>query len=506
MSSKTINRREFLGAAAVASTVTILPRRVLGGAGHVAPSDKLNMALIGSGTMGLKMLMSAWLPSEDLHISCIADPNKDSNDYRDWSPHGLRDNVREFLDEPRWGDDEGIRAGREAGKELVEIYYGKVRGMSDYTGCNTYNDYRELLDEEQDIDGVIVMTPEHLHGTVSIAAMRRGKHVVSHKSLANRFNEVRLACDTARETGLVTHLMAWNNDLEFYQLQDWLRSGVIGTVREVHNWSNRPVWPQGWLHYPEEKMKVPRGMDWDLWLGPVPDMPYHLNLTHNLFRGWYEFGSGCLGDMGNYSLSRVYRILDPGPPLSVEARATTGVEILGNTSRQMRSDVAFPNASTIHFHHKDLDIYWYDGGIKPPTPPELFDTGEQLEREGMLFVGDYGKILGSFHGRNFRLLPQKRMDAFAGSLLEKEEDEIVTPLQEWITAIKEGKQSRASFQNFQDLAEATCLGNISIRLNKRLEWDTEKAQFTNAEEANQYLGREYREGWDLFEGPVSSEE
>ena len=500
--SKTINRREFLGTAAVASTITILPRHVLGGTGHVAPSDKLNLALIGSGTMALNMLRSTWLPNEHIHISSLADPNKDSNDYRDWSPTGLRDRIREFLQEPNWGPKEGVRAGREAGKEVIEIYYRKMKGMADYK-CNAYSDYRELLDKEQDLDVALVMTPEHWHGTNAIDAMNKGLHVVSHKTLANVMQEVRLACNKARETGLVTHLMAWNNDPEFYQLQDWLHSGVIGTVREVHNWSNRPVWPQGWLEYPQEKMKVPKGMDWDLWLGPVPDMPYHLDLTHALFRGWYHFGSGCLGDMGNYSLSRVYRILDPGPPLSVETHASTGAMIVGNQSQWRRSEVAYPHASTVHFTHKDLDIYWYDGGMKPNLPRELHGTGEELGREGMLFVGDYGKILGDFHGRRFKLLPEKRMEAFAGSMTKKEESDIVQPIDEWITAIKEGKQSRASYQNFQALAEATCLANVGLRYGKRLEWDSEKMKITNEEEANQFLYRQYRPGYELGDGGMA---
>lgn len=493
---KSITRRAFLGTATAASSLTILPRRVLGGPGYVAPSDKINFALIGSGTMAIKMLMSDWLPRDDMQITCIADPNKDSDDYRDWSQHGMRDRVREFIQKPNWGSENGIRAGRDAGKEIVDTYYANIRGMTDYKGCNTYTDYRELLEKEEGIDAIICMTPEHLHAAVCIAAMKKGKHAISHKTLSNVLHEVRLAADTARETGLVTHLLAWNNDTELYDLRDWLRAGVIGKVKEVHNWSARPVWPQGWLSYPEEEMKVPKGMDWDLWLGPVPDMPYHLDLTHALFRGWYNFGSGCLGDMGNYSLQRVYRMLNPGPPLAVTARSTHGCRIIGNQSRPVRSEVAFPNASTIHFKHEDLDIYWYDGGMQPNTPQELLDDGEAFEREGMLFVGEYGKILGSFHGRNFRVIPKRRMKAFEGLRLKMRKD-VISSTDEYITAIRDGRQSGGSFQNFQELAEATCLGNLAIRMNQRLEWDSENMRVTNVEEANKYLRREYRPGWEL---------
>ena len=291
--------------------------------------------------------------------------------------------------------------------------------------------------------------------------------------------------------------MAWQNDPEFYKLKAWIDAGVIGKVREVHNWSNRPIWPQGWLEYPQKKMKVPRGMDWDLWLGPVPDMPYHLDLTHALFRGWYNFGSGCMGDMGNYSLWRTYRIIDPGPVVSVEARATTGAEIVeGNHSRWRKSEVAFPNSSTIHFTHKDVDIFWYDGGMRPCTPREVLEDGGELAAEGMMYVGEYGKILGDFHCRRFKLIPNNRNKAFE-DLMKDDGEEVIDSTDEYMTAMKEGKQSRGSFQEVQLLAEATCLGNIALRAGQRLHWDHDNMRITNLEEANALLRREYRPGWEL---------
>ena len=489
-----LNRREFIGTTAAA--FSIVPAYVRGGRGRIAPSDKINVALIGSGTMGLKMLMSSWLPNEHLQVTCIADPNRDSDDYRDWSPHGMRDQIRKFIEQPNWGSKQGIRAGREAGKEVVEGYYGLMRDTN-YTGCRTYNDFRELLDREDDIDAVLVMTPEHLHGAVSMAAMKKGVHSISHKTLANTYQEVHETVKMARDTGLITHLMAWNNDPDFWKLKAWLEAGVIGKVKEVHNWSNRPVWPQGFLDYPEE-MKKPRGLDWDLWLGPEKDMPYHLDLTHALFRGWYKFGSGCLGDMGNYSLNRVYRILNPGMPRMIEARTATDAKIEGHQSRWRRPDVSFPKSSMIHFHHAELDVFWYDGGMKPYTPGELYDSNEELGPEGMLFVGEYGKILGDFHGRNFKLLPEKRHDAFEGAIQpEKTEEEILDGTDEWIAAVGEDRQSGGSFQVFEDLAKATCLGAIALRSNGRLHWDEKAMKFKNNDEANAMLQRDYREGWEI---------
>ena len=495
---KTINRREFLATAAAVSTITVLPRRVLGGPGYVAPSDKVNVALIGSGTQALRQLMGDWLPREDLHLACICDPNKDSDDYRDWSPHGLRNSVRRFINQPNWGSENGIRAGREPGKEIVETYYANIRGMSDYKGCKTYVDYRDMLAESEGIDAVIDMTPEHLHGVVNIAAMKAGKHVISHKTLANVLYEVRETVKVARETGVVTHLMAWQNDPEFYRFKEWIQSGVIGKIKEVHNWTNRPIWPQGWMENPKEPMPIPDGLEWDLWLGPIPDRPYHLDYTHALFRGWYDFGSGCMGDMGNYSLWRVYRILDPGPVVSVKAHAATGAVIVGNQCQWRRSQVAFPSASTIHFEHKDVDIYWYDGGMKPYIPAGLLGSGEELPGEGVLYVGEYGTILGNFYASRFRLLPESRMTALEGSIPAlKNKEEVVSAVDEYMNAMTGDKQSRGSFINVQDLAEASCLSTVALQTGKRLAWDADAMRITNNEEANNLLRRTYRPGWEI---------
>lgn len=500
---RTLTRRRFLKTAAAASTISIVPRHVLGGVGRVAPSDKITMSLIGSGTMGLNLLMNSWLPREELQITSVVDPNRDSTDYRDWSRTGMLYRIRGFLDEPDWGNpEEGIRCGREVGKYVVDTWYEKNREAGSYQACRTYADYREMLEQESDLDGVFVMTPEHLHGPIALAAMDRGKHVVMHKTLANVFSEARMVGEKARSTDVVTHFLAWHNDPQIYQIRDWIRAGAIGQVREVHNWSMRPVWPQGWLDWMEEQ-PVPDGLDWDLWLGPVPDMPYNLNYTHALFRGWYDFGSGCLGDMGQYSLWRVYRMLDGMPaPVVFEGFPGTDAQVADHVSRPVRSEVSFPKSGTIRMKYPaagdngPIDIFWYDGGMKPPTPDEFFPTGEELAREGLMFIGTEGKIIGAFGGENPRILPESRMRAFEEafttdvSTLKQEPDE-------WIDAIRNGARSRSGFENVQSLAEATCLANLSLRLSRRLVWNSENARITNAPDAEQYLTRTYRPGWEL---------
>ena len=283
-SKKNLNRREFVGAAAAAAAFTIIPRHVLGGAGNIAPSDKLNLAYIGCGTQGIRE-MSSLITNPNIQITSVCDPNKFSTDYVDWSLNGIRNTVRKVLEDPEWGEKfRGIPGGRDIGKELVDKYYAKKTGSGKYRGCNAYSDFREQLEKEKDIDAVKVMTPDHLHAAISIAAMKKGKHVVIHKPIANRMHEARLTIKTAKETGVNTHLLAWSRRSGYGTALDWITRGAIGNLQEIHNWSNRPVWPQ-WSANPSKGKKIPEGFDWDLWLGPVPHRPYHPNYTHAVFRG-----------------------------------------------------------------------------------------------------------------------------------------------------------------------------------------------------------------------------
>jgi predicted dehydrogenase len=194
-----INRRKFIASTIGASAAfTIVPRHVMGGPGFVAPSDKLTLGYIGCGTQGMRE-MTQLITNPKIQIVAVCDPNKLSEDYIDWSPNGIRDGIRKTLEEPTWGDHfKGIPGGRDIGQEFVEKYYAKDKTIKNYKGCPSYEDYRELLDKEKDIDALKVMTPDHLHATISIAAMKKGKHVVIHKPIANRMQESKLVIDTAR--------------------------------------------------------------------------------------------------------------------------------------------------------------------------------------------------------------------------------------------------------------------------------------------------------------------
>lgn len=498
-----LDRREFLAAASTAAlTFSVVPSHVLAGSKAVPPSEKINVAYIGAGTQGVRQLMEA-LPKQELKIVSVCDPNTDSYDYVEWGRNEIRDKVRAFLKKPNWGaGDKGCRCGRKMGQEIVEAYYGMNSPAGQYRGCSTYVDFRELLDKEKDVDALYIMTPEHLHGTIAVAAMNRGKHVIQHKTLANVLYEARLSRDTARKTGAATHMFCSAGIGSTATIAEWLAAGAIGDVREVHNWSSRPFWPQGMTELPKGKPPVPKGLDWDLWLGPVPQRPYHPAYTHAVFRGWCDFGSGALGDMGNYSFFQIWKILKLGTPTTVEASASQYWAIVDLLWKKQVNTVSFPQASTIHFEFPARDgmppvsVHWYDGGMRPPKPAELEEDGQDMPEEGMLFVGDKGKLLGDFMGGNPRLIPQKKMDAFT-----KPPQTLPRPigeLEQWIRACRGKQPSDASFESVYPFAETISLGNIALRVDKKLHWDTANMQFTNSPEANKLLRRpEYRKGWEL---------
>lgn len=498
--NKKFNRRDFIGSAAKASVAfTIIPRHVLGGAGFIAPSDKLNLAYIGCGTQGLREMCEV-ISNPELKIVSVCDPNKFSTDYIDWSPNGIRNDIRKILEEPNWGENfKGIPGGRDIGKELVDRYYGK-KDSKNYKGCTSYADFRELLEKEKDIDAVKIMTPDHLHGYISIASMKKGKHVVIHKPIANRMYEARLTIETARKTGVSTHLLAWSKRSGYELAKKWIADGEIGTLREIHNWSNRPVWPQ-WTSNPIDTPPIPEGFDWDLWLGLVPHRPYHPNYTHNVFRGWYDFGGGSIADMGHYSLWPLFLTMGINTAaISAEAFGTTTSVVENNVSRRVQNNVAFPYSCVVRFKFPKqetlpaFDLYWYDGGIKPATPEELGNSS--LEPEGMMFVGDKGKILGGFRCENPKLLPDSKMKSYLnGKEAPKETTE--GGEQHWINAFKNKTQSPGSFLYAAPVTETILLGAVALQARKKIDYDSQSMKITNDQNANKFLYREYRKGWEL---------
>ena len=527
-----INRREFLETAAAATAFTIIPRHVLG-KGQIPPSDKITLAHVGFGTEAIREVASL-LENPYVQLTAVCDVEKDGRHYLEWFPGGIRDGIRLMLDEPNWhAGMDWVPGGRDLGKEVIETYYANKRAADKFSGVNTYVDFREMLEKEKDLDGVKVMTPDHLHALVAIAAMNKGKHVMVAKPLSNRLNEARLAIETARRTKVVTHFMPANISLGFRDAMQWVQQGAIGQLREIHNWTNRPVWPQ-YLKLPTDRPPIPEGFDWRLWQGPVPDRPYHPWFTHTSFRGWFDYGGGAINDMGIYSNWTIFQDLALEAPYMVETSVANACEVLGNqTVGKINNDYSFPLAGTarMRFRAKGnrpaIDIFWYDGGVKPPTPEELLREDRSLSPDGMLLVGDKGKIMAGFECESPRIIPESKFTEFCKShnisapLLPKQGE--MPPMRmpggklplmvyrpelrgsgparsndsrPWVDAVRNGSKTYGDFQMAGPISEAFNLVAISYRIGgKRLLWDSAAGKITNNETANEYLGREYRPGW-----------
>lgn len=501
-----MNRRKFLGTAAASAGITIVPRYVLGGPGVVAPSDKITLAYIGTGTQGLREMLRL-LAVPEIQIVAVCDPSKNAVGYRDWSKSGLLNNIRATLGKPDWsaGGEGIIPGGRDVAKNIVNTYYANERPADSFQACSSYADFRELLEKEMDVDAVKIMTPDHLHGVISIAAMRKRKHVILHKPIANRLEEARMVIDTARQTGVATHFEPWEANGSMTQVLAWIKAGAIGALREVHNWTNRPVWPQ-YTSLPTDTPPVPEGFDWDLWLGPEASRPYHPEYTHMVFRGWYDFGGGSMADMGHYSLWTVFRALEWHAPLSVEPLLTHTCEFKDNVAARAKNDFSFPTASIVRFkfpagaQFPALDLIWYEGGMRPPTPPELQEDKKELAVEGMMFVGDRGKILAGFRVEDPRIIPERRMRKFRAPQWHAppplKPGEVAPSMRQWIAAVKGGEPSPASFSHAGPITDAINLYAVALRTGQKIMFDAQNRRISNLSEANQYLARQYRPGWE----------
>lgn len=496
-----INRRKFIGGITTATlAMTVVPRHVLGGSGFVAPSDKITLAYIGTGTQGLRELQPL-LSIPELQIIAVCDPQKDATGYLDWGKTGLRDEIRTTLQNPQWtsGGDNTIPGGRDNGKEIVDTYYTKFRNQQKLGSCRAYADFRELFAKEKDLNAVKIMTPDHLHGLIAMAAMKRGISVSMHKPISNRLTEGKQVIEMAKKNKVTTHLIAWDSNGSMDQVMNWINTGAIGKLKEVHNWSNRPVWPQ-YPTLPTDSPTIPKGLDWDLWLGPEAERPYHPNYTNMVFRGWYDFGGGSMADMGHYSLWTVFKALELDAPTIIEPNFSHVCGLRDSTAFQVKNDFSFPMASSVRFKYPAkgsrpaVDLIWYDGGMRPPVPDEVYEDNKELPAEGMMFVGEKGKILAGFHVDNPRLIPEKRM---AGQVVPKlPERDRTLGFKQFMDAIKAGKQCPGSFSEAGPITEAVNLYSVALRAGRTLKYDAANQKITNVAEANKYLSREYRKGWD----------
>ncbi len=505
-----VSRRKFIRqSAATAIGLSVLPRRVLGGPGYVAPSDKVNIAFIGVGSQGLRVMLH-FLREADVQGVAVCDPDKSSARHPQWDRHEYCNSVRKLLGVDSGWDwlspDQPIQlthslqtpggvAGREPCQKIVEAYYGTRQRSGEYRGCAAYSDFRELFEKQKDLDAVVVCTTDNLHAAVSIAAMKKGKHVFCQKPLTHTIYEARRMAEIARETGLATQIAVGNQASEDTRLLcEWIWGGAIGPVREVHNWSSRPFWPQG-IERPTDVEAVPDGLDWDLWLGPAPERPFNHVYLPFVWRGWSDFGCGALGDMGSYSFDTIFRVLKLEAPTSVEASSTT------------RYEETYPLASIVRYNFAargdmpPVKFTWSDGGLKPPRPDELEEgrafKGENEEGdEGLLFVGDHGKILCGFNGAAPKLIPQTKMDSYKQppkTLPRSPGNE-----REWLDACKGGKvKPGGNFEFSGMVTETLLLGNVATRSGQKLNWDRLRMKVVGDDAAQKLVRPERRNGWEL---------
>ena len=463
------SRRMFLGSMGAAAAFTVVPRWVLGGPGHIPPSEKITLAGVGLGGQGMQdILRMQRLP--DFQVVALCDVNREGDGYMSWL----------------WGQGKDKRlAGREPTRRLVEAYYAKHKPSGTYKGCRTYVDYRKLLDNE-DVDAVMVATPDHDHAVVAMAAIKRGKHIYCEKPLAYCVYEARQVTEAAKEAGVATQLGNQGQaSQEARLIQEYILDGAIGDVREVHIVFGPPFWKApAWGTRPPETPPVPPGLDWDLWLGPAPVRPYHPAYHPWRWRDWRVFGTGPLGDMGCHLLSTPFKALKLRSPISVEALhcKELGPEIY---PREFRVRWEFPERDGM----PPVTLYWHGGGLKPPRPKGL-EPGRQIT--GHLYIGDKGVLMGH------RLVPETAMKKYGRppKVLPRSPGHD----QEWVRAIRGGQAAGSDFvQHAGLLTETPLLGNIAMRIgtNKKLLWDGHNLRFTNNEQANQYIRRTYRQGWSL---------
>ena len=449
-----INRRQFIGGSAgAAAAFTIVPRHVLGGPGNTPPSDKLNVAGIGVGGMGKRNLKAVSDAGENIVALCDVDD--------------------------------------EYAEETFELY----------PNAKKYRDFRKMLETQKDIDAVIVATPDHTHAVIAMMAIQMGKHVYVQKPMTRTVYEARMLTEAAREYKVASQMGNQGHSDEGVRLIcEWIWDDAIGPVREVHSWTNRPIWPQG-IYRPRETTEVPRTLDWDLWLGPAPFRPYHPAYLPWKWRAWWDFGCGALGDMACHVLDPVFSALKLKYPTSVEA-SSPEVYVDRGIIKNTLEETA-PLASIIHYTFPErgdmppVKLTWYDGGLKPARPEELEPDRRMGNGSGVIFIGDKGKLMCGEYGDSPRLIPEAKMKAYKQP--EKYLPRVIGKHEEdWIRACKGGEPACSNFDYAGPLTETVVMGNFAIRLKgKKLDWDGQNMKVTNVPEANEYVNPPYREGWTL---------
>ena len=446
MSREPVSRREFLGDVALAGAAfTIVPRHVLG-RGYRAPSDTLNIACIGVGGKGESDVQG--VSTENIYALCDVDLHSAATSFRR------------------------------------------------FPKAKQYRDYREMLDKEaNNIDAVTVTIPDHSHAAAALLAMKHGKHVFCQKPLAHTLTEVKAMMDAAAHTEVATQMGNQGHAGAGTRLiRELVEAGAIGTVREVHYWTDRPIWPQG-LERPLAAYEVPPWLDWNLWLGPAPARPYNPAYAPFTWRGWWDFGCGALGDIAAHAMDAAFWTLNLGFPARIEAETT---ELYPETAPKLSRIVYEFGARGVR---APVRVVWHDGGLAEARPVELapeFDWPRYADVGTQLWIGTDGKLVADCYGDAVRLLDPKRQAEFSAHPPPQKYPRTPGVYQEWIRACKGGPPAGSNFAGHAGpLTQMVLLGNLAIRMNQALELNPETGDVTNAKVPEEYVRTEYRSGWTL---------
>lgn len=389
------------------------------------------------------------------------------------------------------GHSDGLAMKDEQVVALCDVDEKNLAGLAEaFPQAKRYADFRELLAKERALDAVVVSTPDHTHAVAAAGAMQRGLHVFCQKPLTHSVEEARVLSMLAARHRVVTQMGNQGTCMDGLRAGiEAVQSGAIGVVREVHVWTNRPVWPQG-IDAPSEIQAIPRTLRWDLWLGPRKHRPYHPAYGHFVWRGWWDFGTGALGDMACHIANLAFFALELGSPISVEPELVEG---LTKDSAPTRSRLRFRFPA--RGERPALDFVWYDGGLVPESP--WLPAGEKLSIGGSALIGENGVLYSpDDYGAVWRLLPQERFADWKAPapVLPRGSD----VHREWLEGIKGGPTPMSNFAHAGPFTEAILLGNAALRSGKRLDWDPVGMRFPNAPEADQYLRDEYAFGFELL--------
>ena len=449
-------RRGFIAATGfTAFSFSIVPRHVLGGPGYLPPSERVQMAGIGAGGMGGGDIATFTKLGANYVALCDVDDERGAGTFN---------------------------------------AHPKAR---------RYKDFREMLDKEAaNIDAVNVGTPDHTHAVASIAAIKAGKHVYCQKPLTHTLFECRELTKAAKAAKVMTSMGNQGHATEGARLtNEWIQAGIIGEVREVHVWSDRAgkLWKQG-IGRPTDTPPVPKTLDWNLWLGPIRERPYNPAYAPFGWRGWWDFGTGALGDMGCHIIDHPVWALKLGSPSSVEATTTHDGTL--NEKNELNSE-SFPKAAIVTYQFPARDggklppvtMTWYDGGLMPPTPHEM--SGDQrLPDNGVLYVGSKGKMFHSSHGGMPQLLPSELLEP--AKAIAPTMERSPGHYKEFFQACKTGKLPAASFDYSGPMTETVLLGVLALRApGRRLLWNATDLKVSNVSDVNQFIHTEYRQGWSL---------